>query len=441
MAFGLLVLLPGLGALDALESTDARYLEIAREMYASGNALMPTLAGVPHLDKPPLTYWAAWVGYALFGVSPFAGRFVEQLALLGTALLLLAHGRRWVRTEAGLIAPLLFLSSVLVFGVSRGLSTDLFQLLLLTGALLALLRGSLGHHPARHAIEALALLGSSVLVKGPIGLLIAVPVWFGYRMLGGGRLPVSWRVWAAGWAVFTAIAAPWYGWLIAQSPDLLGYLVGEQMWSRLRTGGLGHHHGWSYILVSWLWGNLPWTPLLLLALLRLRPWTNPRSQRDPVDLFLWVWTIVPVVLFSLPASKLATYVLPSLPAGALLLARAVAREELQDGSARRCMQLGLGLCAVLGMAVGALLLWPGSRALLAERISLEAATHSRWRAASRGARAARCRSAAPRVRRPRGLAGVPHRGAAAADPGARGGGGRNGPRALRRLLRAGARAS
>jgi 4-amino-4-deoxy-L-arabinose transferase-like glycosyltransferase len=31
------VLLPGLGRMPALDSTDARYLEISREMYASGD--------------------------------------------------------------------------------------------------------------------------------------------------------------------------------------------------------------------------------------------------------------------------------------------------------------------------------------------------------------------------------------------------------------------
>jgi 4-amino-4-deoxy-L-arabinose transferase-like glycosyltransferase len=59
LTFGALLLLPGLGRLGALDSTDARYLAIGREMWATGDWLVPRLAGVPHLDKPPLTYWAS----------------------------------------------------------------------------------------------------------------------------------------------------------------------------------------------------------------------------------------------------------------------------------------------------------------------------------------------------------------------------------------------
>jgi hypothetical protein len=56
--------------MPALDSTDARYLEISREMYASGDWIVPRLATRPHLDKPPLTYWAAALGYTALASLP-----------------------------------------------------------------------------------------------------------------------------------------------------------------------------------------------------------------------------------------------------------------------------------------------------------------------------------------------------------------------------------
>ena len=63
----------------AFENTDARYLEISRAMLESGDWLVPRLAGEPHLDKPPFTYWAAAAGYNALGVRPLAARIVSNL--------------------------------------------------------------------------------------------------------------------------------------------------------------------------------------------------------------------------------------------------------------------------------------------------------------------------------------------------------------------------
>ena len=100
-----LLLLPGLGRMRATENTDARYLEISRAMYASGDWLVPRLAGRPHLDKPPLTYWAASLGYAALGVTPFAGRLLEQLVLAGYRARGRARRSSLVRTQDARSAP------------------------------------------------------------------------------------------------------------------------------------------------------------------------------------------------------------------------------------------------------------------------------------------------------------------------------------------------
>ena len=106
LAFAVLLLLPGVGRMGALDSTDARYLAIAREMRATGSWWVPQLGGVPHLDKPPLAYWSAWLGYAVLGESEGGGRAAQQLALAATALVVLWGARRFAGGAWALAAPL-----------------------------------------------------------------------------------------------------------------------------------------------------------------------------------------------------------------------------------------------------------------------------------------------------------------------------------------------
>src|SRR5262249_44442318 len=75
--------------------------------------------------------------------------------------------------------------------------------------------------------------------------------------------------------------------------------------------------------------TLPWTVFTLPALIeagraafqRLR--TNFEPPPDPDDgltSFLFVWALIPIIFFSISRSKLPGYILPSIPAAALLTA-------------------------------------------------------------------------------------------------------------------------
>src|SRR5439155_1801495 len=52
-----LLILPGLAAVDVFNPDEPREAEIAREMRASGDLVVPTFNGCPFLEKPPLFYW------------------------------------------------------------------------------------------------------------------------------------------------------------------------------------------------------------------------------------------------------------------------------------------------------------------------------------------------------------------------------------------------
>jgi 4-amino-4-deoxy-L-arabinose transferase-like glycosyltransferase len=357
--FAALFLLPGLGRMAAHDTTDARYLEVAREMWASGDWLVPRLAGVPHLQKPPLTYWAACAGFAALGPTPFAGRLLEQAAVAATAVLVFAFAARRIGAGAAWIAAGVFLTSGLVFAASRALQTDLFQLLFLTAAMVMLYEGSAGSVLATAAAG--GFLGASMLAKGPIALAIAAAVLVPFLVLRRGERRLPWQGIIVGAALFAAIGLPWFLVMVDRDPSLLRWFAERQVLARIAGGGEGHRHGLLYLPAHVLAGTVPWTPVVLLAAWRLRPQLDERSES--LDVFLLLWAAVPCLLFELFATKLATYLLPALPATALLAARAIDRGLLEDRRGRRAVALAMIVAAIAaGATCGVLLLARGGAA-------------------------------------------------------------------------------
>ena len=65
--------------------------------------------------------------------------------------------------------------------------------------------------------------------------------------------------------------------------------------------------------------SLPWTVHLILALARTRRWEwRAHDSLSVVRLFALAWLLLPIIFFSFSGSKLPGYILPSLPAAALL---------------------------------------------------------------------------------------------------------------------------
>ncbi len=70
----------GLGAAPLLGPDEPRYAQVAREMFARGDWVTPTLAGHTWFEKPALLYWLMEVAYWIFGVTEFAARRARRSA-------------------------------------------------------------------------------------------------------------------------------------------------------------------------------------------------------------------------------------------------------------------------------------------------------------------------------------------------------------------------
>ena len=94
LAIALILLLVNLNSYRVLEASEARYAEISREMFRSGNLLQPTLLNIFHFHKPPVTFVLTGVGFQLFGVNAFGARFWLQLSLILQGILIYLISQR-----------------------------------------------------------------------------------------------------------------------------------------------------------------------------------------------------------------------------------------------------------------------------------------------------------------------------------------------------------
>ncbi len=337
----LLLRLLTLGAYPLTDTTEARYGEIVRKMVELGDWVTPWFDyGVPFWGKPPLAFWLSALSAKVFGVTEFALRLPSFLLGLGMLGLVARMPCRHRGHDAALVAMLVLASGALFFVASGAVLTDTALAFAVTLAMAAFWRGVA--HPTTHATRWRQLLfvalGLGLLAKGPVALILVgapIVVW----TIAARRFWAAVRAlpWHTGSALTLLITLPWYVLAEARTPGFLQYfLVGENFlrfvdphWAGDLYGSV-HTQPKGYIWLLWLGAALPWSLLLPVVLIGL--WRN-RHDRDKAPApatvgidarmyrgYLLCFALAPSLLFTLAGSVLWTYLLPAMPALALLVA-------------------------------------------------------------------------------------------------------------------------
>src|SRR6478752_2579253 len=317
----------GLGAFGLTGADEPRYAQIAREMLARHDWIVPTLNGAPWLEKPALLYWKMMNSYSIFGVSDWAARV--PAAFHATALVLgIFFFMRRFRFASELDAAMIAASSAGMIGFGRGASTDM---LVSAPFALAMMCWWTWHQTSRKLwlLAFYGLLGVGALAKGPVAPALAVLVVGAYAACRRDGKIFLRSVSLPGLLLFFAIALPWY--LLAQHrvPQFFRVFFLEHNLERFGTNLYQHSQPFWYYIPVFLLATLPWTWFTLMAIARAARSAMERLRADAaeekagedgLDLFLLAWMAVPILFFSISRSKLPGYILPSIPAAALLTA-------------------------------------------------------------------------------------------------------------------------
>lgn len=341
-----------LAARPLFNPDEGRYAEIPREMLSGGDWVVPHLNGLAYIEKPPLQYWATAVSYRLFGPSEFAARLYSALTALATLYLVwLAAGRLWGAAFAWRAGAVL--GGMLMFVVLGQLLTlDMSLTFYMTLALVAFLFAQTAARPRAWMLLAWLAAALGVLTKGLVAAAIPVAVLLLYSSYSRDFSP--WRRLYLAWGLplFLVISVPWH-WLAEQRlKDFLQFFFVHEHFARYLTPIADRQEPWWFFGWVFLAGTMPWTWSALRVLgTGWRRGVSPR-EFDP-KLFLWIWVVFIGVFFSLSDSKLMPYILPLLPALALLIAARPAQALQQD------LLITALLTLVAGLALGlASLNWP-----------------------------------------------------------------------------------
>jgi 4-amino-4-deoxy-L-arabinose transferase-like glycosyltransferase len=316
-----------LSAAGFLGPDEPRYASVAREMARSGDWITPRLWGAPWFEKPALLYWMIGAGFRLGLSAEMAARLPGALLGCGFLVFYWFALRREFGCRTAWMAVLILGTSGFWVGYSQNGVTDIPLAATYSAAMLLAMSWVAKRDTAQLPLAA-AMFGLAVLAKGLVPIFLAVPLLLGRHV----RDWLRWRVVLP----FLAVALPWYalcywrnGW-----PFLYQFIV-VQHFSRVTSGALMHQRPWWFYLPVLVAALLPWSPLFGLAP-RRSGWEDRRR------VFLGVWALAVLVLFSSAINKLPGYILPLLPAVAALMA--IGLEEARDA------RWWLAACAVLLVA-------------------------------------------------------------------------------------------
>lgn len=340
-----------LGTRPLFNPDEARYAEIPREMLAGGDWVIPHINGLAYIEKPPLQYWATAVVFKLFGPSEFTARLYTALCALGSLGLVWVMGRaaggerRAWRAAAALSGMVLFLL------LGQLVTLDMSLTFYLTCALAAFLQAQRTQAPGSNRgwmLLAWGVTALGVLTKGIVAAAIPVAVLVLYSLCARDFKP--WRRLHVAWGLplFLIVSVPWHWLAVLKLDDFLQFYFVHEHFARYLTPEAQRVQPWWFFIAVFCLGSMPWIlPALRVAAFGWR--AKPAPGQFNESLFLWIWVAFICVFFSFSDSKLAPYILPAMPALALLIAGLPAAQFKADLTRTAlltvCMGVALGLAS------------------------------------------------------------------------------------------------
>jgi 4-amino-4-deoxy-L-arabinose transferase-like glycosyltransferase len=333
LAAALILFLPGI-SLRSLWGSEGRWAVIAREMMQTGNYFLPTINGQVYFDKPLLSYWAI-IPFSWFtGVTETTARLPGALSGIATVGITYALGRRLFGRETGFLAGVILLTTAMFGFWSRTASAELLNVLAIW-LMLWMLSGdrkpSFGRYLAFYFVAAV-----SSFCKGPVAPAVALVTASALSLTetavdmrdsgpdarGGLARHFDWILSLKG--SFAALCGLGVFALLLFLPVIItgSWNAVELMWRENVTrffkpfDHVEPFYSYFKHIPVFL---LPWSFVAAAALISIRKWEAGRSRR-----WLICVTVAIFMFFTLSGSRRSYYILPIVPALALIVGRSLA---------------------------------------------------------------------------------------------------------------------
>ncbi|MEH3120191.1 MAG: glycosyltransferase family 39 protein [Methylorubrum populi] len=341
LLLGLACFLPGLASLQPMDRDEPRFAQASRQMLETGDFVDIRFQAEARHKKPVGLYWAQAAAVAAgeaLGVPAARTqiglyRIPSLLGALAAILLTYWAALGLLDRRGALLAAALFGACIMLSAEARLAKTDALLTACSVAALGALARAWLGRArlerrrgPASLGTALVFWLGIAlgILVKGPM-----VPLFAGLTALvlsireGSARWLLDLRP-RLGLLLTLPIVAPWFVAIAWKSGGAFyGEAVGHDMLGKVGTGAEKHWGPPGAYAIAFFATFWPGAAFAALGL----PFAWTRRGEDAVALLL-AWIVPMWLIFEAVPTKLPHYVLPLMPAVAILTVLALARGAL-----------------------------------------------------------------------------------------------------------------
>jgi len=349
----LLAGLPTLMLLPPLDRDESRYAQATSQMLETGDFVDIRFQDDPRWKKPVGIYWMQAVAVAVTSsvesrdIAPY--RIPSILGAMLAAAACAWAGAAMFGQRAGFLAGAI-LGATFLLSTEAGIAkTDAMLCGAVTLAMAGLARIYLatraGEAPIRpHKLMFWLGLGLSILIKGPIGLIVVAPAMIALSVWDRDFSWLKRLGWGWGLPLVALIVGPWaIAITIATDGGFWTEAIGGDLAPKIAGGDEGHGvPPGLYLLIA----PLLFFPATLLLPAALSAGWHRRTE--PAIRFLICWLVPAWLIFELTPTKLAHYTLPTFGALALLAAAALTRPI---GKVSRYTGAGLTIAAGALLAV------------------------------------------------------------------------------------------
>jgi 4-amino-4-deoxy-L-arabinose transferase-like glycosyltransferase len=291
------------------KSDEIIHLRVIQEMYHSGDLLHPTYNGDAYYNKPPLKMWLTLIPISILGESNFSYRVIEAFLGLTLITLSLIFSKNLFRSiTPGIIAGfVLLLSKELIWGAHgfRKGTQDSLLLVLLTASYI-LLWEILNKKNKKTEYLFCILVGLATLTKSVAGLLPLV-IYSSYILVEKKKLKDKFLEISALSIKCITLPALYYGYHCLKSPVAWKKFFYIELYERATKGM--HHINEPYFYIREIFYKSVFTfPIVTICALIF---ALAFFRKNKAINYLLVLASIPIILFSIPNSRLPWYIFPS----------------------------------------------------------------------------------------------------------------------------------
>jgi len=333
---GIIIFILGLGTTGLVDETPPLFAAAARAMSESGDWLTPKVNGIFRFDKPPLIYWLMGFFYSLpkNEIWDSFGTLSARLpSALGSLFLMLMIGDTlfcWPQSGdrqflTPIVASLCFALSPLIIIWSRTAVSDA----LLTGTLgisLLLFWRRMASENNDQCILAWVFLGFAILTKGPVAFVLATLTVTSFLCSQKNWKNLLCKINPKkGFLITILISLPWYILeLLKEGKPFWDNFFGYHNFQRYTSVVNNHSEPFWFFLYIMILASLPFTPFLYHGIFKafrdlLKSSKQSCNVSETLHSYSLCWFTSVLIFFSLSATKLPSYWLPAIPAGAILI--------------------------------------------------------------------------------------------------------------------------